>query len=321
MTRVRSSGKNFVKEKMDLTTKIGKVVFKNPIWVASGTFGYGQEYEDFLNLNEVGAIVTKTITLEAREGNPPPRIIETPSGMLNSIGLENKGVSHFKEEYLPFLKKLNTRLVVSIAGSTKAEFVKCAEELTGKLKPDVLELNLSCPNVSHKGAKGLLFSQDAKITKSIISAVRKRAACALIAKLTPNVTDITAIARAAEAGGADAVSLVNTYFGMAVDLEQWKPALGNVTGGLSGPAIKPMALKAVWDVSRSVKVPVVGIGGIMTGLDAVEFMLCGASAVQVGTANFADPDAHARILGEFKEYLRSKKIDKANKLVGKLKAR
>jgi dihydroorotate dehydrogenase (NAD+) catalytic subunit len=301
-------------------TKIGKVTFKNPIWVASGTFGYGQEFEDFLNLNEVGAIVTKTVTLKKREGNLPPRIVETPSGMLNSIGLENKGIRHFKEEYLPFLKKLDTRIVVSIAGATKQEFVKCAEELTGKDAPDAIELNLSCPNVSHKGAREALFAQDARATEKIVSSVRKKTKCALIAKLTPNVTDVASIAKAAKAGGADAVSLVNTYFGMAVDLEKWQPALGNVVGGLSGPAIKPMALKAVWDVSRKVKIPVIGIGGIMTGLDAIEFMLCGASAVQVGTANFVDPDAHARILKEFKAYLKAKKIKKANEIVGKLKA-
>ena len=305
---------------MELKTRIGKTIFKNPIWVASGTFGYGQEFEEFLNLNEVGAIVTKTITLKAREGNPPPRIVETPSGMLNSIGLENKGVRHFKKEYLPFLKKLNTRVVVSIAGSAKEEFAALAGEFTGKDLPDAIELNLSCPNVKHKGANAALFAQDAQATKKIISAVRKKVKCALIAKLTPNVTDITTVAKAAESGGADAVSLVNTYFGMAVDLEKWEPALGNVAGGLSGPAIKPMALKAVWDVSNKVKIPIIGIGGIMTGLDAVEFMLCGASAVQVGTANFVDPDAHAKVLREFKGYLKERNIKKTSEIIGKLKA-
>jgi dihydroorotate dehydrogenase (NAD+) catalytic subunit len=306
---------------MDLKVRIADMTFKNPIWTASGTFGYGQEFEDFLDLEQVGAVVTKTVTLQPREGNPPPRTVETPSGMLNSIGLENKGVSHFKKEYLPFLKKLGTRVVVSIAGATKEEFVKCCEELTGSTSPDAIELNLSCPNVEHKGAGTSLFSQDPEATEKIISAVRKKTKRALIAKLTPNVTDIAVIAKAAEAGGADAVSLVNTYYGMAVDIEEWKPVLGNVTGGLSGPAIKPMALKAVWDVSRKVKIPVIGIGGIMTGLDAAEFMLCGASAVQVGTVNFVDPDAHARILKEFKEYLKKKKIKKAQDLVGKLRVK
>ncbi|MFQ5951867.1 MAG: dihydroorotate dehydrogenase [Candidatus Omnitrophota bacterium] len=305
---------------MDLSVKIGGVTFKNPIWVASGTFGYGEEYKDFLNLNEVGAIITKTVTLEAREGNLPPRVAETPSGLLNSIGLENKGILHFKEEIYPPLKKLKTKVVVSIAGLKENEFLKCAEELTGKHSPDAIELNLSCPNVKHKEESSWLFSQDARATERIVSAVKKKVKCALIVKLTPNVTDIVRIAKAAESGGADAVSLVNTYSGMAVDAEEMKPLLGNVIGGLSGPAIKPLALKAVWEVYKSIKIPVIGIGGIMTGTDVAEFMLCGAKAVQIGTANCVDPDAHARILKEFKAYLKRKKIDKANKLVGKLRA-
>ena len=304
---------------MNTGIKIGGVTFKNPIWSASGTFGYGEEFEDFFDPGLLGAVVTKTITLRAREGNPPPRVVETPSGMLNSIGLENKGIDHFIKEHLPSLKKAGTRLVVSIAGFSKEDFVLCAGKLSGKNEVDAVEINLSCPNVKHGHTSHSLAAQDPEATGDIVAAVRKKTRSAVIAKLTPNVTDIGAVARAAEKNGADAVSLVNTYFGMAVDAETMEPLLGNVTGGLSGPAIKPMALKAVWDVSRKVDIPVIGIGGIMRGEDVAEFMLCGASAVQVGTANLVDPPACARILHEFEAYLRRKKIDKAGDLVGKLR--
>jgi len=304
---------------MGLKTKIGKITFKNPIWVASGTFGYGQEYEDFLDLENVGAIVTKTVTLKPRKGNPPPRTFETASGLINSIGLENRGIQHFKEEYLPFLNKLKTQVVVSIAGDTTSEFTSCIEKLSGKNSPDSIEVNLSCPNVAHKTKKYSLIAQDAKTTEKMISAIRKKTKKLLIAKLTPNVTDIAEIAKAAEVAGADAVSLVNTYFAMAVDAEEKKPLLGNVVGGLSGPAIKPMALKAVWDAYKAVKIPIIGIGGITSGKDAAEFMLCGAKAVQIGTANFIDPAIYERILKEFEDYLKRKKIDNVNSLVGALK--
>jgi dihydroorotate dehydrogenase (NAD+) catalytic subunit len=304
---------------MDLKVKIGKTMFSNPVWVASGTFGYAEEFEGLVDLKQVGAILTKTVTLCEREGNPPPRIVETPSGLLNSIGLENKGIDHFKDEIYPSLKKIGTSIVVSIAGCNKKEFTDCAEKLAGKDAPDAVEVNLSCPNVAHAGAKYSLMAQDARTTESIIKAVRKKTKGTLIAKLTPNVTDITEIARAAEAAGADAVSLVNTYMGMMVDVEKMQPVLGNVIGGLSGPAIKPMALKSVMDTYGSVKIPVIGIGGIMTGTDVAEFMLAGASAVQVGTANLADPDAYNRILKEFKEYLDKQGIAKAKSLTGKLR--
>ncbi len=303
---------------MDLTVKINDRTFKNPVWVASGTFGYGEEFKDFIDLEKVGAIITKTITLNAREGNPPPRIVETPSGMLNSIGLENKGIEHFAKKYYPFLEKLDTRIIVSVAGRDKDEFEKCIEALE-EFSPDAIEINLSCPNVVHRQTKHKLIAQDPETTGEIIAAVRKKTKSILIAKLTPNVTDISEIALAAEAGGANALSVVNTYLGMAVDAEEMKPILGNIVGGLSGPAIKPMALKVVYDVSKKVKIPVIGIGGIMTGRDVAEFMLCGAAAVQVGTANLADPAAHNRILSEFEEYLDRKGIKKATDLVGKLK--
>ncbi len=308
-------------EKMDLKVKIGKTVFKNPIWVASGTFGNGEEFQEFVNLDNVGAVITKTVTLYEREGNPSPRLVETPSGLLNSIGLENKGIRKFKKEKLPYLKRLKTRTIASVAGEIEEEFVRCTQELTGMECPDAIELNLSCPNVAHKGGENRLFAQDPAVTERIVSAVRRKTTSTLIVKLTPNVTDISETAKAARAGGADAVSLVNTYLGMAVDAEAMKPCLGNVTGGVSGPAIKPMALKAVWDVYNNVDIPVIGIGGIMTGRDAAEFMLCGASAVQVGTVNLVEPTAHERILKEFVAYLRRKKIKRAGALVGKLKTR
>lgn len=304
---------------MDLTVKIGKTVFKNPIWVASGTFGNGEEFQDFLDISRLGAIVAKTITLRERRGNPSPRVVETPSGLLNSIGLENKGVENFQRETWPFLKKTGTRTVVSIAGENEEDFVACIEKLSKGDQPDAIEINLSCPNVTHKGAKHALFAQDPELTLKIVRQARNMTEATLIAKLTPNVTDIKIIAEAAREGGADAVSLVNTYFGMAVDAEEMKPRLGNIVGGLSGPAIKPMALKAVWDVYNAVDMPIIGIGGIMSGTDAAEFMLCGASAVQLGTVNFVDPAAGVRVLKEFQDYLKRKKIDNIKDLIGKLK--
>ncbi|MCK4851873.1 MAG: dihydroorotate dehydrogenase [Candidatus Omnitrophica bacterium] len=304
---------------MDLKVTIGKTTFENPVWAASGTFGNGDEFQDFLNIGEMGAVVTKTVTLRKKKGNPPPRLVETPSGLLNSIGLENKGIRCFKKEDLPWLKRSGTRAIVSIAGETKEEFVKCAEELTGRHRPDAIELNISCPNVSHRGGKHCLFSQDPVITERIVSAVRRSTGTTLIVKLSPNVTDIGIIAEAAQNGGADAVSLVNTYFGMAVDAEEMRPCLGNVTGGLSGPAIRPMALKAVRDAYNSVSIPVIGVGGIMTGTDVAGFMLCGASAVQAGTVNLVEPAAYKRILREFIAYLKRKKINRAGDLVGKLR--
>ena len=302
-----------------LSIKIGNVTFKNPVWVASGTFGSGREFEDFLDLNDIGAIVTKTVTRNMCTGNLPPRVVETPAGLLNSIGLENKGWDHFKKEYLPDLKKLKTKIVVSVTASSEEEFRQCARKFSGKHAPDAFELNLSCPNVEHRGTRYRLMAQDPKITEKIVTIFKKGTKSAVIAKLTPNVTDIAVIARAAENGGADAVSLVNTYFAMAVDADKMVPLLGNVSGGLSGPAIKPMALKAVWDVAQTVKIPVIGMGGIMTGTDVAEFMLCGAHAVQIGTANLADPDAYTNILKDFKAYLKRKKITKVKDLIGKLK--
>lgn len=303
---------------INLEVKIGDVTFKNPIWVASGTFGYGEEYGDFLDLSKIGAIVTKTVTLCPKEGNRPPRIAETASGLVNSIGLANKGVDSLIKNEIPRLGKLKTNIIISIAALAANEYAEIIDKLSA-VKICAIELNLSCPNVVHHGAKYNLISQDARAIERIVSLVRRRTKCVIISKLSPNVTDITVTAKAAENAGSDAVSLVNTYPAMAVDAWEMKPLLGNISGGLSGPAIKPLALKAVWDAHRKLKIPIIGMGGIMTGLDAAEFMLCGASAVQVGTANLVDPASYTRILGEFRGYLKRKKIKKLTSLVGGLK--
>ncbi|MBF0217802.1 MAG: dihydroorotate dehydrogenase [Candidatus Omnitrophica bacterium] len=302
---------------MSLAINIAGVKFENPIWAASGTFGTGEEFLDFVDLDKIGAVVTKTVTLEARVGNPAPRIVETASGMLNSIGLENKGIDHCVKETIPFLRKYRTKIVVSIAGNGLSDYTECARRLSGKNAPDMIEINLSCPNVTHKGAKHALFAQDGALTGEIVRAVKRETDIPSITKLTPNVTDITEIAIAAEKAGTDALALVNTYFGMAIDSGTGKPVLGRVTGGLSGPAIKPMALKAVYDVYKKVKVPIIGIGGIMTAECAVEFMLAGARAIQVGTANFVDPRSTMKILQGVEAHLGEKGIKDINELTGK----
>ncbi|HNX90912.1 MAG TPA: dihydroorotate dehydrogenase [Candidatus Omnitrophota bacterium] len=305
--------------KIDMRIKIAGITFDNPVWTASGTFGYGQEFEGLVDLNKVGAIVAKTVTLNARDGNPAPRVVETPSGMLNSIGLENKGIDYFKKTGLSFMKKFRTKAIASIAGSTEEEFIKCAEIMSKDETPDAIEVNLSCPNVHHSAGKYKLFAQDPELIERLVGEIKKVSKVPVIVKLTPNVTDITETAKAAEEGGADAVSLVNTYLGMAVDAETMKPLLGNVVGGLSGPAIKPIALRAVREVYKSISIPIIGIGGIMSGLDVAEFMLCGARAVQVGTANFVDPSGIENIIKEFEEYLERKNIKNAEDIIGKLK--
>lgn len=305
----------------DLSVTIGKVKFASPIWLASGTCGSGEELEEYIDLGKVGAIVTKTVTFEEREGNPPPRVIETASGMLNSIGLENKGARWFRQNKYPVLKKRKTKTVVSFAATKESEFVECARELDGKDFPHALEMNLSCPNVAHGRRKGLLVAQDKSAAAKTVKAVKKAIRRPLIVKLSPNVTDIGEIAKACEDAGADAVAAVNTFQGLAVDAEKMEAYFARVVGGLSGPAIKPLALKAVRDVYQAVKIPVIGIGGIMTGSDAAEFLLCGASAVEIGTATLRDPFAHDKIFDEFKEYLRKHKITKARSLTGKLKER
>jgi len=298
-------------------TKIGKLELKNPVILASGTCGFGKEIEGLVDLNALGAIVTKTITLKKREGNPPPRIVETPSGMINAIGLDNDGLKDFMFEKIPYLRTLKIPVIASIAGDTLEEFMTLAREIQKSPCVKAIEVNLSCPNVIHKGTKHAILAQDGPAVEKIMSQLRKATKRTLIAKLSPNVTDIGEIARSAEKGGSDAVSLINTYPAMAVDISTMKPKLGNIIGGLSGPAIKPLALKCVRDAYRAVKIPVIGSGGIMNAEDAVEFILCGAAAVQVGTANFVDPGAPVKIADGIRKYLKEKRIDSIRELVGK----
>ncbi|MDP3729986.1 MAG: dihydroorotate dehydrogenase [Candidatus Omnitrophota bacterium] len=301
---------------MSLETRIGKLKLKNPVMAASGTFG--TEYGELIDINKLGAYIAKTITLNARIGNPPPRVCETPSGMLNSIGLENGGLDDFIKNKIPGLKKLKIPLIVSIAGDDAGEFKRLARGLSKVKKISALEVNLSCPNVKH-GKRNFLIAQDEEATYEIIEAVRASTALTIIAKLSPNVTDIKKIAKAAEKAGADALSLINTFVGMAVDIDTKGPILGNVTGGLSGPAIKPVALCMVRETYKSTRIPVIGIGGIMDYKDAVEFMLCGASAVQMGTANFVDPSASIGIIDGIKKYMTKNKIEEIRGLIGALK--
>ena len=305
---------------MGLNVKIGKLKLKNPVILASGTAGFGKEIKDFIDINKLGAIVTKTITLNKKKGNPPPRVIETPGGLLNSIGLENGGLKDFIFDKVSFLEGLKIPVIASIAGDTMDEFVKLAKELSKIRCIRAIEVNLSCPNVYHRGTKFRILAQDKVAVEKIISRLRKTTTNTLIAKLSPNVTDIKDIAKAAERGGADAISLINTYPGMLVDIHTMKPRLGGVTGGLSGPSIKPLALKCVWEAYSALKIPIIGIGGIMAAGDALEFLICGASAVQIGTANFVNPRASLEILDGIKTYLKKKKIKSVKTLTGKLKS-
>ena len=307
---------------INTSVKIGKITLKNPVIAASGTFGSGKEYSDFIDINKLGAIITKTITLKPRQGNPPPRLCETPAGLLNSIGLQNEGVNNFIKEKLPQLARLKTSIIVSVAADRPDEIFEVVKRLNNT-NTAAIELNLSCPNVKTGKSVGLkpdtLIAQHAPWTKIFVSVARKATDKTLITKLSPNVTDITEIAMAAKEGGADAVSLVNTFFGMAADIDTKRPKLGNVTGGLSGPAIKPIALKMVWDLFNKVKIPIIGIGGIMDYKDALEFIICGATAVQVGTANFINPDATINIIKGIEEFLKKDKINNIKDLIGALK--
>lgn len=300
----------------DLSVNIGKVKFQNPILVASGTFGYGEEYAQLIDLNKLGGVITKSITLNPREGNPPPRTCETPSGMLNAIGLANVGVNGFIKEKLPFLRTLETKIIVNVAGSTLEEYVKVARRLSRVKGIHMLEINISCPNVKEGGMQ---FGATEEGAYQVVKAVRENTSHPLMVKLSPNVTDITAIALSVQEAGCDAISLINTLVGMAIDSETRKPFLSNITGGLSGPAIKPVALAMVWKVAQKVKVPVVGIGGIMNTKDALEFLLSGASMIQVGTANFVDPKSSIKIIDGLKDYCEQNNVRKIKELVGKLK--
>lgn len=299
----------------DLTTSCGGLEFPNPVLVASGTFAYGTEMARLYDLSRLGGIVTKTITQRPRAGNPPPRVTETAGGMLNSIGLANPGIDAFLREYLPELRKHSCPLIVNIAGEDTRDFVELAAQVGGEAGVAAVELNLSCPNVSG----GLDFGTVPRRTEEVVREVKRTCSLPVIAKLSPNVTDIREIARAAEAGGADALSLINTLVGMAIDHKRRRPILGNVTGGLSGPAIKPIALAMVWKAHQAVSIPLIGVGGIMTATDVVEFMLAGASAVEVGTANFVDPWAAPKIIDGLTAYCREEGIARLSDIVGALR--
>ena len=284
----------------DLRTSIGKLKLANPVMTASGTFGYGTEFADFVDLNRLGGVIVKGTTLHHREGNPYPRMAETPSGMLNAVGLQNKGVDYFCEKIYPTIKDYKTNMIVNVSGSAIEDYVATAERINALECIPAIELNISCPNVKQGG---MAFGVTAKGAEEVVSAVRKAYDKTLIVKLSPNVTDITEIARAAEAAGADSVSLINTMLGMAIDAERRRPVLSTVTGGMSGPAVKPIALRMVWQVAKAVGIPVVGLGGITNATDAIEFLLAGASAIEVGTANFMDPAVTGKIVDGINEYL------------------
>ena len=284
----------------NLQVNIGNLLLPNPVMTASGTFGYGKEYEKYARIDEVGALVVKGISLDPRPGNPPPRIVETACGMLNSIGLENVGVERFISEKMPYLRSKGCRIVVNVLGDSIDEYCQLAKRLNDISGVSALELNISCPNVK-KG--GVAFGANEQMAHEVTKSVRKETTLPLIIKLSPNVTDITVMAKAAEEGGADAVSLINTLIGMAIDIKQKKPVLANIFGGLSGPAIKPVALRMVWQVAGAVNIPVIGIGGISCWQDAIEFIMAGATAIQVGTANFCNPAAVDQILQGIKGYM------------------
>lgn len=298
---------------VDLSVEIGKLKLKNPIMTASGTFGYGEEFADFIDLNRLGGIIVKGTTLHHREGNPYPRMAETPSGMLNAVGLQNKGVDYFIEHIYPRIKDLDTRVIVNVSGSCIDDYVAVCEKLSPLDKVAAVEINISCPNVKQGG---MGFGTTCSGAERVTSAVRKAYDGTMIVKLTPNVTDITEIARAVEAAGADAVSLTNTFLGMAIDVEKRKPMLSTITGGLSGPCIRPIAVRMVWQVTNAVKVPVVGLGGIASGRDAIEFLLAGATAVQIGTANFVDPQVTVKAIGYIEDYLKRHQIASVRELIG-----
>jgi dihydroorotate dehydrogenase (NAD+) catalytic subunit len=299
----------------DLRTDIGGIVLKNPVMTASGTFGYAREFERMVDLNRLGAIIVKGLSLEPSPGNQPPRIAETACGMLNAIGLENVGIKAFVADKLQFLESLSTPVFINIYGKNVPEYAELAGRINDLEGISGVEVNISCPNVK---AGGLAFGVDPAATVGVVEAVRGRTSKTVIVKLSPNVTDITEIARSAESAGADALSLINTITGMAIDVDNRRSKLANITGGLSGPAIKPVAVRMVWQVAQAVKLPVIGIGGIMTARDALEFFIAGASAIEVGTANFVNPRATMDILEGIEAYLKQNNIDKLSDIVGTL---
>jgi len=301
------------KKSLNLKVSIGKLNLKNPVMTASGTFGYGEEYSEFINLNNLGAVVVKGLSLLPQKGNPPPRIVETSAGMLNAIGLQNIGIEAFIKGKLPFLKKFDTPVIVNFFGDSIEEYIKAAERLSSVNGIHALEMNISCPN---KQAGWSIFGTDPKMTFKVVSSVRKVTDLTLIVKLSPNVTDIALMAKVAEDAGADAVSLINTLTGMAMDIKTRRPKLGNITGGLSGPAVKPIAVRMVWECYKAVRIPIIGMGGIISAEDAIEFILAGASAVAVGTANFVNPKAAQDIIDGIRSFMIDEGVDNIKKLIG-----
>jgi len=301
---------------IDLSVKIAGIKMKNPVMVASGTFGYGEEFSSFMDLRELGAIVAKSITLLPRPGNPPPRIIETPAGMLNSIGLQNVGLDRFISDKMVFLRNIGIPIIVSISGEDSGEYVELSKRLSEVEGVSGLEVNISCPNVAHGG---MIFGSDTCLTYALVKAIRSATKLPIIVKLSPNVTNIVEIAKTAVEAGADALSLINTLLGMAIDIYTKRPKLGNVTGGLSGPAIRPIAVRMVWQVAKAVNVPIIGMGGIMSTSDALEFIIAGANAISIGTANFVNPLTALEIISGIKDYMIQNHIQNINHLVGSLR--
>ena len=300
---------------VQLNTKIGSLELKNPVMTASGTFGYGTEYADFMDISHLGAIIVKGTTLNPRQGNPYPRMAETPSGMLNAVGLQNKGVDYFVDHIYPEVRKINTNIIVNVSGSCIDDYVQTASIINTLDDIPAIELNISCPNVKQGG---MAFGVKPESAAQVVAAVRKAYDKTLIVKLSPNVTDITEIARAVEGAGADSVSLINTMLGMAIDAEKRKPILSTITGGMSGPAVKPVALRMVWQTAKAVKIPVIGLGGICSATDAVEFLLAGASAVQIGTANFIDPSISEKVVDGIADYLERHNFNSVQEIIGAL---
>ncbi len=299
----------------NLATKIGNLILKNPVIVSSGTFGFGEEFEDFYDLNRLGAIIPKGISFKPMIGNPPPRIFETEGGIINSIGLQNPGFEQFIKKKLPYYENLKTHVIINFFGNTQKEYIDLARRFDGVPGISGLEMNISCPNIKRCG---IVFGTDPRMAYRLVHAVRKATELTLIVKLSPNVTDIARMAKSAEEGGADAVSLVNTFRAMAINIQTRKPELGNIIGGLSGPAIKPIALRMVWEVGQAVRIPVIGMGGIMNAEDAIEFILAGASAIQIGTANLINPRTGIEVIRGIEKYLVQNKINHIQKLIGAL---
>ena len=301
---------------MNTKVNLAGVELKNPVMVASGTFGSGAEYSEFVDLNRLGAVVTKGVASVPWPGNPAPRIAETASGMLNAIGLQNPGIDLFSKRDLPFLEKFDTKVIVNVCGHSTEEYLDVVERLADEPRVDMLEINISCPNVKEGG---IAFGQDPKAVEAITKAVKAKAKQPIIMKLSPNVTDITVMAKAAEAGGADCLSLINTLTGMKIDIERQTFAIANKTGGLSGPAVKPVAVRMVYQVANAVKIPIIGMGGICTAEDAMEFILAGATAVSIGTANFTNPYTTVEVIDGIEAYMRRRGVEDINELIGLVK--